>query len=195
MPSIADQVETLEHDHAAALAKLDALQSANAALMSANTALQAENTALQASVEDMKQYVADTRAMADSLAQSALDMLRASRRPVGTPAEVIQFAPKNIETSTTLTREQIEAAITQHDSGDEQAKTDEQDAGNANALAEPPTPISVTDTLAIRPQFNVVSTLRPVNELPRTITVANHVNDLPIFLQRDTPFERANVLS
>lgn len=91
--SIADQVDTLEHDHAAALAQIDALNAANAALASANASLQRDNVGLQLEVNDMKHYVDDTRAMAEQIAQSAYDMLRASRRQVGGQAEVIPFAP------------------------------------------------------------------------------------------------------
>lgn len=92
--SIADQVATVEHDLAAALAQIDALNSAKAALESANASLQRDNVGLQLEVNDMKHYVDDTRALAEQLANSALEMLRASRRQVGGQAEIIPYAPK-----------------------------------------------------------------------------------------------------
>jgi hypothetical protein len=83
MPKIADQVTAIEHDLNAALATIDQLTAANSALVSANTSLQRDNVALQLEVNNMKHYVDDTRTMADELAASALEMLRASRRHVG----------------------------------------------------------------------------------------------------------------
>lgn len=93
MPTIADQVTTVEHDLVAALAQIDALSAAKAALESANASLQRDNVGLQLEVNDMKHYVDDTRAMAETLANSALEMLRASRRQVGGQAEIIPYAP------------------------------------------------------------------------------------------------------
>jgi hypothetical protein len=91
MPNIADQVAAIEHDLNAALATIDQLTAANSALVSANASLQRDNVALQLEANDMKHYVDDTRTMADELAASALEMLRASRRHVG-PAPI---APKS----------------------------------------------------------------------------------------------------
>ncbi len=112
--SIADQVATVEHDLAAALAQIDELKSANAAFASANASLQRDNVGLQLEVNDMKHYVDDTRAMAEQLANSALDMLRASRRQVGGQAEIIPYAPKR---HNPLTADQIVRA---NDLSDEQ---------------------------------------------------------------------------
>lgn len=97
MPSIADQVATVEHDLAAALASIDTLNAANAALTSANVSLQSENAALQAQCNDMKHQVDDVRTMADTLARNALDMLRASRQQIGltAAAPAVALAPKS----------------------------------------------------------------------------------------------------
>lgn len=92
--SIADQVHDLEHDHAAALAQIEALNADRAALSSANASLQRDLVAAQLEINDMKSFVDDTRAMAEQLAESAMAVVRASRRQVGTPAEVVPFAPK-----------------------------------------------------------------------------------------------------
>lgn len=185
MPSIADQVSTLEHDHAAALAQIDALTAANAALSSANTSLQTENAALQAAVSDMNHYVASTRSMAEELANSALDMLRASRRQVSAPAEATKPRSDGEKLLALVADPEGQAAVTAimaGDSGDETEiharKIDEQDAGNANA-------VSIDDN-------GTRTTVLPANEL-RVATgpmIVDHVDNLPIFLQRDTPFDR-----
>lgn len=80
MPSIADQVATIEHDLSEALAKIDALTAANEALAQQNKAVLAENAKLQDRIIDAQMLVNDTRAAADQLAQASLHLLRTSRR-------------------------------------------------------------------------------------------------------------------
>jgi hypothetical protein len=94
MPTIADQVASLEHDHNDALAKIDALNATNAALMDALSAITAEKAALEARIAELSMRNDGMVAMVEKVASSALDMLKAARLPAGTPAEVIPFAPK-----------------------------------------------------------------------------------------------------
>lgn len=77
---IADQVATLEHDLADALAKVDALTAANEALSSQNKAVLGENATLQTKLTDAQDLVRITRSAADDLAHSALNLLKTSRR-------------------------------------------------------------------------------------------------------------------
>lgn len=224
MPSIADQVATIEHDLAAALAEIDALTAANKAFDSANASLQRDNIALQLELNDMKHYVDDTRAMVGNLSQSALELLRASRRQVGQPADVVPLSIVQKQARINAAHEALQAAelapvvsldakiailpekwpeqkavaeimaadiaasdasVLDRDSGDEHhpwhpaeddqdhhltaaeiATLEEQDAGNANALASDTTPV---------------------------VPPPNKFEPMPIFLQRDTAFESANV--
>ncbi|WP_035670068.1 hypothetical protein [Bradyrhizobium liaoningense] len=193
MSKVADQVATLERDLDAALATIDQLTAANSALVSANASLQRDNVELQLAINDMKHYVDDTREMADSLASSALEMLRASRRHVG-PAEPAPLSVVEKQARINAAHEALQAAelapvvsldakiaalpekwpeqkavaeIMQGDSGDEtdicgyrMPTIEEQDAGNANAIASDTTPLA-----------------------------PNKFEPMPIFLQRDTPFE------
>lgn len=89
MPSIADQVSTIEHDLTAALACIDTLTAEKAAFMSANSSLLAENTILIAQNNDMKHFVDDTRTMVEQIAASALELLRSSRRQVGPVVKIV----------------------------------------------------------------------------------------------------------
>jgi len=94
MPAIADQVADVEHDLTDALAKIDALNAANAALTDAINAITAERAALQAKIAELSTQADAMTAMAEKVAGSALDMLKAARLPAGTPADVIPFAPR-----------------------------------------------------------------------------------------------------
>jgi hypothetical protein len=96
MPAIADQVTKLEHDHDDALANIDTLKAANAALTDALNAVTAEKAALEAKVGELSEYADGLIAMADGVANSALNMLKAARLPKGTPAAVIPYAPKTV---------------------------------------------------------------------------------------------------
>lgn len=216
MPSIADQVETLEHDHVAALARIDALTSTNAALASANTTLNTENASLRERINDMQQYVDSTRSMAEQIAQSTLDMLRASRRPVGAPAEVIPLRP-NLDlplprapfnwANATIAANAGPVIINGTEPAQPdttQADLDEQDAGNANALSSNGFDAEMQKALEADGEnlrqmtgedhgpYFITRTTPPINELRRPVPtgpmLVEHDGDLPIFLQRDTPF-------
>lgn len=80
MSSITDQVQALEADHADALTQIASLMSDNASLKSQNVALTSENAALLAKCDELTRHSADVRDMAEQIASSTLDMLRASRR-------------------------------------------------------------------------------------------------------------------
>jgi hypothetical protein len=83
MPAIADQVATIEHDLQEALAKVDSLTAEKEALRKALTAMTVEKSDLEAKQNDMQSLVDETRELADRLANTALTMLRSSRRKVG----------------------------------------------------------------------------------------------------------------
>jgi hypothetical protein len=210
MPNIADQVATIEHDLAAALATIDQLTAANSALVSANTSLQRDNVALQLEVNDMKHYVDDTRTMADSLAASALEMLRASRRHVGPApikagAEVVSLDAKIAALPEKWPAQRAVAEIMAGDSGDEQPAPgfvahDLYKTGDADA----------PDVIKDRNGEVVLGLCRKcgrgeieladrcdtplVRDDHVTIAPANKFEPLPIFLQRDTAFDAsANV--
>jgi len=100
MPAIADLVASLEHDHAHALAKIEALNAANAALAEAINALTTEKAALEAKIAELGAHTDGMIAMVENVANGALDMLKAARLPSDTPAAVIPFAPKPITKST-----------------------------------------------------------------------------------------------
>lgn len=82
MPAIGDQVASLEHDHADALAQIDMLNAKNAALLSANSALSSENAALN-------KYADEIKAMVESVATGALHMLQAARAPITAAVEKV----------------------------------------------------------------------------------------------------------
>jgi hypothetical protein len=109
MPAIADQVAELEHDHIAALADIDALWAANAALTDALDAVTAEKAALEAKVAELSGHNDGLIAMAESVADSALNMLKAARLPKDTPAAVIPYAPR-----TTVERLQAAGIVNGH---------------------------------------------------------------------------------
>ena len=93
MPAIADQVAKLEHDHSGALAEIDTLKAANAALTDALNAVTAERAALEAKVAELGEHTDGLIAMAESVANNTLNLLKAARMK-GTPAAVIPYAPK-----------------------------------------------------------------------------------------------------
>ncbi|MGZ5988756.1 MAG: hypothetical protein ACXWLZ_06880 [Rhizomicrobium sp.] len=221
MPSLAEQIATLESDHTAALALIDTLKAEKAALMSANSSLLAENTTLVAQYNDMRHYVDDARTMAEHLASSALDMLRASRRQVGTPAEVIPFAPKGpfspalqakidgekLLAAGTRTPEppaqQAVAEIMAGDSGDETDVDHEIDKAETDlgvTLSPDERASAKAAVLDVRRHRTVppINAFKPVDRDAegRPMMVTHDRDGLPIFLKRDTTFaERGQVFA
>lgn len=96
MPAIADQVATMEHDHAAALAQIDELTSSLAAVKAALSSAVNENLTLRDQNQDLTAFANETRATVETLALGTMELLRASRRPVGgvAAATVLPFAAK-----------------------------------------------------------------------------------------------------
>lgn len=89
MPAIGDQVASLEHDHADALAKIDSLTAANAALTNLLNSLTTENAALH-------KYADEIKAMVESVAGSALKMLQAAQAPIAV-VKVAETAVADVE--------------------------------------------------------------------------------------------------
>jgi hypothetical protein len=94
MPAIADLVAGLEHDYDDALATIDQLNAENGALTDALAAANSAKAVLEAKVAELSMRADVMTAMAEKVANSALDMLKAAHLPAGTPAEVIPFAPR-----------------------------------------------------------------------------------------------------
>jgi hypothetical protein len=93
MPAIADQVAALEHDHDDALAKIDALNATVAAQLDAINAITAKKASLEAKVAELSDHIDGLTVMAENVANGALNMLKATRLPKGTPVAVIPYAP------------------------------------------------------------------------------------------------------
>jgi len=131
MPSIADQVATIEHDLHNALARVDALTAENEAFRLANSAMSDENATLMKKLSDQQHYIDDTRTMAESLATSALDMLRSSRRQLG----VVTGKPVLVvdKTGPLLVGDTTVLAVVPSDSGDEQPSEGAFEAMQADA--------------------------------------------------------------
>ncbi|WP_439392578.1 hypothetical protein ACRQ5Q_24460 [Bradyrhizobium sp. PMVTL-01] len=83
MPAIADQVATIEHDLAVALANLDSVKSEAAQLKQALSALQTEHIALQGRHMEAVALFDETRQHAQAVATAALTMLKVSRPQAG----------------------------------------------------------------------------------------------------------------
>lgn len=189
MPSIADQVATLEHDLADALAKVDALNAANEALARQNTAVIAENNTLQDKQIDMQRLVDDTRIAADRLATAAAELLRASRRTL--QGEVLHPARPEEETAKVLMQGAgllpIEAPETtsgdQGDNGDvtDKARFAPDDARLHDAL--------IADGEKLR-------AMTGMEHGPMFVTHTEDEDALPIFLNKPGELTRpANVLA
>lgn len=149
MPAIGDQVATLEHDHTEALAKIDSLVASNAALVQRLQSLTDENAALN-------KYADEIKAMVESVASGALKMLQAARAPIIPTSPVVRardltdkqlgdhVADVAIGAGILLTPgeksdvvsavKQVNAVIPQSAPATPE-ELDEQDAGNANAIA------------------------------------------------------------
>jgi chromosome segregation ATPase len=149
MPAIGDQVASLEHDHAEALARIDSLVASNAALTSANAALTNEaiakidsltaskealesaNAALTSENAALNKYADEIKAMVESVASGALKMLQAARAPIMAEVAKVAAEIKPLVLDVTgflgdITEEHLPATP---------EEIDEQDAGNANALS------------------------------------------------------------
>lgn len=87
MPAIADQVTSLENDHAAALATIDQLNSKNSALTDALAAMTTAKTAVEAQLADMAKHVDDVKAMVENVANGALSMLKSIAAKAETTAK------------------------------------------------------------------------------------------------------------
>lgn len=199
MPAIADLVANLEHDHDDALAKIDALNAANAALIEAINAITVEKAALEARVTELSTRNDGMIAMAEKVASSALDMLNAARLPAGTPAEVIPFAPKPKVLTTTAsvapTVGLADVLITE-----EMLKSEPAPQAVAQATANATGPRAVPS----RPVPTAAPIIEPTSAVDRikrhflpSLTLMRRPVDpamrvdaggLPMFLRRDTVF-------
>lgn len=91
MAAIADQVTSLENDHANALAQIQTLTAQLGAMTSAHAALTTTHAATLAENDGLNKYADEIRAMVEGVATSALNMLKAARSPV-VPAVAVPVA-------------------------------------------------------------------------------------------------------
>lgn len=210
MPSIADQVATIEHDLSEALAKVDALTAANEALAQQNKAVLAENAKLQDRIIDAQMLVNDTRAAADQLAQASLHLLRTSRRTLDgevltAQGEQRQEPPKPLvlDEAGFLGEQNVTPA-----SREEQVERISALAGVTAEGGILPPAAQDSGGQPARPMLSIINAedaarlnslppaVVPMNEfapLPggigQALTVEHGPDDLPVFLKRDTPFD------
>lgn len=92
MAAIADQVTSLENDHAVALAQIQTLTAQLGAVTSAHAALTTTHAATLAENDGLNKYADEIRAMVEGVATSALNMLKAARSPVAV-AEPLPIMP------------------------------------------------------------------------------------------------------
>jgi hypothetical protein len=197
MPAIADLVASLEHDHAHALAKIEALNAANAALAEAINALTTEKAALEAKIAELGAHTDGMIAMVENVANGALDMLKAARLPSDTPAAVIPFAPKPKTVTAASVAPSVGLAdvlITEEMLKPEPARVNDTAPRTVPSRAPKPAaapiiaPASAVDRF--KQHFLPALTLmrRPVDQ---TMHVKHDPGGLPMFLRRDTVFTRA----
>lgn len=211
MAAIADQVTSLENDHADALAKIDSLIASLAAVASANTSLTAENAALN-------KYADEIKAMVESVAGSALKMLQAARAPIVAEVEkiaadvVAEVKPLVLDVAGFLgdapaLAPAAEPAIVQTDSGDEQpaqAATPvppaapmwinrvPEDIAAVAAKAEAAI-ADIPDAVERMLHHSSASSAPPVTQIrapvDMTMIVEHDGDGLPLFLRRGTTFD------
>ncbi|SHH20642.1 DUF4200 domain-containing protein [Bradyrhizobium erythrophlei] len=204
MPAIADQVATLEDDHATAMASIDAQNATIEKLKLSLAAMTKEKLALEARVAEYQKHKDETIAAVEALASSTLDMLRTVQRPAGMPAAVVPFAPKG-KTATGLpivasagfddvliTEDMLKpeppqpsvAAVGTH-LGDE-IDTRILATDRAPVVTAPrPGPTSAVDRIKRHFLPALTSTRRPGDSAMRV-----DPGELPMFLRRDTVFAR-----
>jgi hypothetical protein len=89
MPAIADAVTSLENDHTAALAKIDALNSTNGALLDMVNSLKADKAAMQTQLDTLNTHVKSVNDMVENVAKGALTMLQTVRAQAEAGAKVV----------------------------------------------------------------------------------------------------------
>jgi hypothetical protein len=208
MPAIANLVATLENDHAEAMAKAELLTAANEALIEKINTIASEKAALEARVAELTEHNDALITMAEGVANNALNMLKATRLPKGTPAAVIPYAPK-----TATDRLQAASIANDHATDNPIDATAAQNPGASGdenrihliAAADPPLipappswaeptapsvaefPTSAMDRIKRHLLPALTLTRRPVD----LSTPARHgPGGLPMFLRRDTVFAR-----
>lgn len=185
MPAIADQVSSLEFDHANALAQIESLTAEIEALTSAHSNLSAQHDAVLAENDALNKYADEIRTMVESVATGALKMLHAARAPI-----------------IPVTADKPVAAAIAGDSGDEQPAarptlvpatpwpTRALDAVEAAVRSAPVTVESAVDRML---HHSAASSGPPITKIraPEDMTmIVEHTSEgLPMFLRRGTVFD------